>query len=256
MRLNGKTALITGGNSGIGLATAKRFVAEGAKVAITGRNPENLAAAQQELGPDALVITADATDAAAMEKVVAEIAAKFGPLDILVANAGVGGQTPLGKTTPEQFRRIIDTNLTAVFFAVQAAVGHMHDGGSVILLGSVHAKLGMPGWAAYAATKGAIRSLSRVLASELAPRRIRVNVVSPGATRTPIWGPEQNLAFVEKRIATSTPLVRLSEPEEVAGTILYLASDDASNITAEEIMIDGGATGAPAGAPIYLQPAA
>lgn len=251
MRLNGKTALITGGNSGIGLATAKLFSTEGARIAITGRNAETLEAARRELGPEALSIQADVTDVAATEAAAAEAAAKLGPLDILLANAGVGGGTPLGQTTREQFDRIIDTNLTGVFFAVQAALPYLRDGGSVILIGSVHAKLGMPGWAAYAATKGAVSSMARVLASELAPRRIRVNVVSPGATRTPIWGSPEALAFTEKRIARSTPLVRLSEAEEVAKAILYLASDDAANITAAELMIDGGATGAPAGAPIY-----
>lgn len=251
MRLNGKTALITGGNSGIGLATAKLFAAEGAKVAITGRNSETLEAARQAIGSGVMAIQADVTDVAATEAAASKAADKLGKFDILLANAGIGGGTPLGQTTREQFDRIIDTNLTGVFFAVQAALPHLNDGASVILVGSVHAKLGMPGWSAYAASKGAVQAMARVLASELAPRRIRVNVVSPGATRTPIWGPPEALAYTERRVATSTPLVRLSEAEEVAKAILYLASDDAANITAEELMIDGGATGAPAGAPIY-----
>jgi len=256
MRLDGKTALITGGNSGIGLATAKIFAAEGAKVAITGRNRETLAKAKNEIGGDVLAITADVTDTPSIEAAAAAAAAKFGKLDVLVANAGIGGSTPLGATTREDFDRIIETNLTGVFFTVQAALPYLADGASVILLGSVHAQLGMPGWGAYAATKGALQALGKVLASELAPRRIRVNLVSPGATRTPIWGPAENIAFVEKRIAGSTPLVRISEPEEVAKAALYYASDDAANVTATELMVDGGATGAPAGAPAFNAKAA
>lgn len=247
MRLDGKTALITGGNSGIGLATAKIFAGEGAHVAITGRNPETLARAKAELGSAALAFTADVTDTPSIEAAAAATAKEFGKLDILVANAGIGGFTPLGNTSRADFDKIIETNLTGVFFTVQAALPYLADGASIILIGSVHAKLGMPQWGAYAATKGALQALGKVMAAELAPRRIRVNLVSPGATRTPIWGP--NLAVVEQRIAASTPLVRLSEAEEVAKAALYLASDDSSNVTATELMVDGGATGAPAGAP-------
>jgi len=249
MRLDGKTALITGGNSGIGLATAKIFAGEGAKVAITGRNPETLAKAKAELGAAALAFTADVTDTPSIEAAAAAAAKEFGKLDILVANAGIGGVTPLGNTTRADFDRIIETNLTGVFFTVQAALPYLADGASVILIGSVHARLGMPQWGAYAATKGALQALGKVMAAELAPRRIRVNLVSPGATRTPIWGPPENLVVLEKRIAAATPLVRLSEAEEVAKAALYFASDDSSNVTATELMVDGGATGAPAGAP-------
>jgi NAD(P)-dependent dehydrogenase (short-subunit alcohol dehydrogenase family) len=256
MRLDGKTALITGGNSGIGLAAARLFLAEGARVAITGRNRETLDAAAKELGPGLLALKADVTDEASMEAALAEMQDRFGPIDVLVANAGIGAQTPLGQSTREAFDAVIATNLTGVFFTVQAALPHLADGASVILLGSVHAKLGMPGWGAYAASKGAIRSLGRVLASELAPRRIRVNLVSPGGTRTPIWGTAELLAKTEARIARSTPLARMSEAEEVARAALFLASDDAANVTAAEIMVDGGATGAPAGAPVYTGRAA
>lgn len=251
MTLHGKTAFITGGNSGIGLATARLFVAEGARVAITGRNRETLDAAAAELGPNVLALVADVTDPQAIEDAVAKTVDKFGKLDIVVPNAGVGGGTPLGSTTHEQFSRIIESNLTGVFFTVQAAAAHLNDGGAVILVGSVHAKLGMPGWAAYAAAKGGVRSLARVLASELAPRNIRVNVVSPGAARTPIWGDEAAIERVGQRIAHSVPLKRLLEPEEIAATIAFLASADAVNISGEEIMIDGALTGSPAGAPIY-----
>jgi len=230
MRLAGKTAFITGGNSGIGLATARLFIAEGARVAITGRSQATLDAAAAELGENLLAIQADVTDVAAIEQAVGEAARAFGGLDILFANAGIAGTTPLGQTTLSAFEAIIRTNLTAVFFTVQAAVPHLNDRASVVLNGSV-------------------------LAAELAPHGIRVNQVSPGAARTTIWDPmapdAAAMAQLETSLSTAIPLGRLGEAEEVARTVLFLASDDASNVTAAEIMVDGGTTGAPMGAPIY-----
>jgi NAD(P)-dependent dehydrogenase (short-subunit alcohol dehydrogenase family) len=255
MRLNGKTALITGGNSGIGLATAREFVRLGARVAITGRNQETLDEAVRELGSNVLALRADITDPAANEQAILAAAKAFGQFDIVVANAGVAGTTPIGATTAQQFERIISTNVTGVFFTVQAAAPFLRKSASVILIGSVHAVAGVPGYSAYAASKGAVRSMSRVLASELAPKGIRVNVVVPGATRTPIWSRmTQNpdaLAALEPRMARGVPSGRISEAEEIARTIAFLASDDATNITATEIVVDGGMTGAPSGAPIY-----
>lgn len=255
MRLKNKTALITGGNSGIGLATARRFVAEGARVAITGRDKTRLDAAVAELGANAIAIVADATDIAATGRAIAEIVKTFGKLDILFANAGIAGGTPLGATEPAAFEKVISTNLTAVFFTVQAALPHFNDNGSIILNGSVISVLGIPGYAAYAASKAGVRSMARVMASELSPRGIRVNVVAPGAIRTPIWGaaiatPEAEQAF-EKRIALSTPLGHIGEPDHVANMVLFLASDEAAHIQGQEIFIDGGATASPSGAPIY-----
>jgi NAD(P)-dependent dehydrogenase (short-subunit alcohol dehydrogenase family) len=255
MRLANKTAFITGGNSGIGLATAKLFVAEGAKVAITGRNRETLEAVAKELGPNAFAIVADATDVAATEKAVAKAVEKFGKLDIVFANAGISANTPVGGTALETFEAVLKTNITAVFFTVQAAVAHMNDGGSVILNGSVISVLGNPGYAAYAASKAGVRGMARVMASELSPRGIRVNVVSPGGTSTPIWNrtaptPEAVVAL-ENRVSKAIPLGRFGKPEEVAKTVLFLASDDAANIQGAEIFVDGGSTGSPAGAPIY-----
>lgn len=255
MRLTGKTALITGGNSGIGLATARSFIKQGAKLAITGRNQQTLDEAARELGPNVLALRADITDVAATERAIHTAGETFGQLDIVVANAGIGGVTPLGSTSVEQFEQVISTNLTGVFFTVQAALPFLREGSSVILIGSVHAVIGMPQWSAYAATKGAVRSMGRVMAAELSPKGIRVNVVAPGATRTPIWARlSQNpdaLAALEPRIAKTTPTGRISEAEEVANTILFLASDEATNIQAAEIFVDGGVTGAPSGAPIY-----
>lgn len=161
MRLKNKVAIITGGNSGIGLATARVFLAEGAKVAITGRNPKTLAAAVEELGGDVLALQVDVTDVAATEKAFAEAAEKLGNFDVVFANAGIAGETAVGKTTLEQFEAVVRTNFTAVFFTVQAALPHLNDGASVILNGSVHAVLGIPGYSAYAGTKGAVRAMTR-----------------------------------------------------------------------------------------------
>ena len=255
MRLENKTALITGGNSGIGLATARLFVREGAKVVITGRNATTLDAAAKEIGSNVLAVEADVTDPKAIERAVAQGIKRFGQLDIVFANAGIGGVTPVGQTTLEAFNNILQTNLTAVFFTVQAAAAHLQAGASVILNGSVHAVLGAPFYSAYAATKAGVRAMTRVLASELAPRGIRVNVVVPGGTRTPIWSnaapTPQAMDALEAKLSLGVPLGRFSEADEIAKAALYLASDDAANVTAAEIVVDGGMTGAPSGAPIY-----
>lgn len=255
MRLNGKTAFITGGNSGIGLATARRFIAEGAKVAITGRSRATLDTAAAELGPNLVAIQADLTEVQEIDRAISEAVKAFGHIDIVFANAGIGGSTPLGSTTLEAFENIIKTNLTSVFFTVQSALPHLSDRASVILNGSVLAFTGNAGSSAYAATKGAVRSMTAVFAAELAPRGIRVNQVSPGATRTPIWSerapsPEQR-AILDKHLTMGIPLGRLGEPEEIANTVLFLASDESSNVTAADIAVDGGAAGAPLGALIY-----
>jgi NAD(P)-dependent dehydrogenase (short-subunit alcohol dehydrogenase family) len=253
MRFQGKVALVTGGNSGIGLATAKRFVAEGAKVVITGRNQETLDRAVAELGPAAAAVAGDVTDIAALEEAVATAVRAFGHLDMVFANAGVSGGTPLGETTPEAFRRIIDINLLGPFLTAQAALPHLPDGASIVLNGSVHAVAGIPGSSAYAASKAGVRAMARNLAAELGPRRIRVNVVVPGATRTPIWSnraptPE---AFekLEAGFVRNILLGRIAESDEIASAVLFLTSDESRFITAAEIVVDGGFTGAPAGIP-------
>ena len=255
MRLKGKTAFITGGNSGIGLATAKLFVGEGARVIITGRDQAKLDAAVKELGSNGFGVKADAGDVAALEKAFAQAEAKFGKLDIVFANAGIAGNTPVGGTTLAAFENIIRTNLTGVFFTVQAALPHLNDNASIILNGSVISVLGLPGYAAYAASKAGVRSMARVMVSELSPRGIRINVVSPGGTRTPIWGPgiatPEAEKALESRIARSTPLGRMGEVANIANTVLFLASDEAAHVQGQEIFVDGGSTAAPAGAPIY-----
>jgi len=257
MRLANKTALITGGSSGIGLATARVFLAEGARVAIVGRRKDALDAAATSLGSDVLALQADVTDVESLEQAVATTVERFGELDVVFANAGIAEVSPLGRTSLETFEQVIRTNLTAVFFTVQAALPHLRNGASIILNGSVHAVLGVPGWSAYAAAKGGVRAMTRNLASELAPRGIRVNQVTPGGTKTPLWSPlaptADAMAALEARIARGVPLGRMSEADEVAKAALYLASDDAANVTAAEIVVDGGATGAPFGAPIHIR---
>ncbi|TCL67216.1 SDR family oxidoreductase [Rhizobium sp. BK251] len=255
MRLKNKVAIITGGNSGIGLATARVFTDEGAKVAITGRNMKTLMEAAETLGESTLPLQSDVTDVAALESAFARAAEKLGKFDIVFANAGIAAPSFLGQTSLEQFESIVRTNFTAVFFTVQAALPYLNDGASIILNGSVHTVMGVPGYSAYAGTKGAVRAMTRNLASELAPRGIRVNQVTPGGTRTPIWSPsaptEDAMSALEARLGGFSPLGRMSEAEEIAKAALYFASDDSSNVTGIEITVDGGATSAPSGAKMF-----
>jgi NAD(P)-dependent dehydrogenase (short-subunit alcohol dehydrogenase family) len=257
MKLTGKKALITGGNSGIGLATARLFIAEGAQVAITGRDPKTLDDAVAELGSNARGYRADITVAEDREQLFAALAKDFGKLDIVFANAGISGRTPTGSTDEATFENVIRTNLSAAFFTVNSAAPLLNDGGSIIFNGSVHNYLGQPGLAAYAATKGGLVSMARAIAADLAPRNIRVNVVAPGATKTPIWkrGPRASMSTeestkLEKFVSSSIPLGRWGEPEDIAKAVVFLASEDSSYINAVELMVDGGMTGDPFGAAI------
>jgi NAD(P)-dependent dehydrogenase (short-subunit alcohol dehydrogenase family) len=228
MKLAGKKALITGGNSGIGLATARLFIEEGAHVAITGRNQETLDAAVAELGPKAIGFRGDITDSKSRKAIFKQVGEKFGKIDIVFANAGIPGLTPAGSTAEELFEQIISINLTSVFFTVQDALPYLNDGGSIVLNGSVIGTLGQPGYSAYSASKAGVRALARTLAADLSPRGIRVNVVAPGATKTPIWG----------------------EADEIAKAVLFLASDDSSYVQGAELFVDGGLTGTPFGGPV------
>jgi NAD(P)-dependent dehydrogenase (short-subunit alcohol dehydrogenase family) len=259
MRLDQKTALITGGTSGIGLATARLFVAEGAQVAITGRDRQKLDAVARTLGPRVLAIQADTTDQAAMERAATTVAEKLGKIDILFANAGIAGATPVAGGSVAEFERIVRINLLGPFVAVTVAAPYLNDGASVILTGSVASVTGQPGWSAYAASKGGINAMSRVLASELSPRGIRVNVISPGPVRTPIWdfaAPTADaFAQLEQGMVRSIPLSRIGETDDVAKAVLYLASDDAAFLQATNIFVDGGMIGAPSGAPANRRPA-
>jgi NAD(P)-dependent dehydrogenase (short-subunit alcohol dehydrogenase family) len=257
MKLAVKKALITGGNSGIGLATARLFVAEGAQVAITGRDQKTLNEAVAELGPSARGYRADMTVAEDRNRLFSALAQDFGKFDIVFANAGIAGRTPTGATDEAVFENIVNTNLNGVFFTVNAAAPLLNNNASVILNGSVHNYLGQSGQAAYAATKGGLVSMARVIAADLARRNIRVNVVAPGWTKTPIWkrGPRASASAEESAkladfYSSVIPLGRWGEPEELAKAVLFLASDDSSYVNAIELVVDGGATGAPFGAPI------
>jgi NAD(P)-dependent dehydrogenase (short-subunit alcohol dehydrogenase family) len=257
MKLAGKKALITGGNSGIGLATARLFVSEGAEVAITGRDQKTLDEAVAQLGSKAHGYRVDVTVAEDRKKLFAELSKDFGKLDIVFANAGISGRTPTGTTDEAIFENVVRTNLNSAFFTVNSAAPLLNDNGSVIFNGSVHNYLGQSGLAAYAATKGGLVSMARAIAADLAPRKIRVNVVAPGATKTPIWnrGPRANATQEESAklssfVSSTVPLGRWGEPEDLAKAVLFLASDDSSYINAVEFVVDGGMTGAPFGAPV------
>src|SRR5271168_1363449 len=258
MKLAGKKALITGGNSGIGLATARLFISEGAEVAITGRDHQTLAEAVAELGSKAHGYRADLTVADDRKHLFAKLPKDFGKLDIVFANVGISGRTPTGTTDEAIFEKIVHTNLIGAFFTVNSAAPLMNDNGSIIFNGSVQNYLGQPGLAAYAATKGGLVSMARSIAADLASRGIRVNVVAPGATKTPIWKRGSRASVTEEQsakladfVSSAVPLGRWGEPEELAKAVLFLASDDSSYINAIELMVDGGVTGAPWGAPIF-----
>jgi NAD(P)-dependent dehydrogenase (short-subunit alcohol dehydrogenase family) len=257
MKLAGKKVLITGGNSGIGFATASLFIAEGAEVAITGRDQKTLDEAVAELGPRARGYRADVTITEDRKQLFSALAKDFGKLDVVFVNAGVAGRTPTGATDEAAFEDIVRINLNGAFFTVNSAVPLLNDNGSIIFNGSVHNYLGQAGLAAYAATKGGVVSMARVIAAELASRNIRVNVVAPGWTETPIWkrGPRANASEEEATkisdfYSSVIPLGRWGRADEIAKAVLFLASDDSSYINAVELVVDGGATGSPFGAPI------
>ena len=257
MKLTGKKALITGGNSGIGLATAELFVREGAQVAITGRDQKTLDEALDLLGSNARAYQADVTDPAARMKLFEELKKDFGTLDIVFANAGISGRTVAGQTDEAVFQNLIQINLVGAFLTVNSAVPLLNDRASVLFNGSVHNYLGQAGYAAYAATKGGLFSMARAIAADLAPRGIRVNVIAPGATKTPILtrGPRakqtpEEMGAAAARVASLIPLARWGEATDIANAAVFLASDDSAYITAIELIVDGGLTGAQFGAPI------
>jgi len=241
-RFTGKLAVITGGNSGIGLASAVRLKSEGAKVVITGRDEKTLAAAAAEHG--FIAIRADVGRVADIDRMYAEICAKAGRIDVLFANAGIYKGAALAETTEAFFDEIIDINLKGLFFTVQRALPHLNDGAAIILNSSVVNAKGWPGIAVYSATKAAVRSLARSFSAELLPRGIRVNAVSPGATFTPIFGRsglnKEQLDQTAAGIVKMVPAGRFATAEEVAAAVAYLASTEAAYIVGAELTIDGG----------------
>jgi NAD(P)-dependent dehydrogenase (short-subunit alcohol dehydrogenase family) len=255
MELNEKVAVITGGDSGIGFACARLFLEAGADVVIMSNNPETLGVARNELGAKVVTIEADVTDTKALGTAFAEVGRRFGHIDVLFASAGVVSPTPLEDTSSELFERILRINVAGSFYTVQAALPFLHSGSSVILIGSIVATMGIAGFGAYAASKAGLSGMARALASELTPKGIRVNTLVPGPTHTPIWSTivhtETELQALEKSLIRSIPIGRLNKAEEVARAALFLASDHSSAMQAAEIVIDGGASRAPQGAPAY-----
>jgi NAD(P)-dependent dehydrogenase (short-subunit alcohol dehydrogenase family) len=248
MKLANKIAVITGGNSGIGLATAREFIANGAKVAIFGRDRRTLDHAIVSLGSDVLAVQGDVRKLDDLARLFAEASQRFGKIDILVANAGIAKFAPIESLSEALFDELSDIMFKGTFFTVQKALPYLRDGASVILVGSADAdKLGRVGTSIYSAAKAAVRELARAMAVELLPRHIRVNVMSPGMTDTPIitreggmpgTTPEQLAAMITKTI----PLRRRGRPEEMAKAMLFLASDDSSYCLGSELMADGGLT--------------
>lgn len=243
-RLQGKTAFITGGSSGIGLATARLFQAEGARVAVTGRDPAALERARAALGPDALVLASDAGRVADIAAALEQVGRAFGRLDILVLNAGVSVALPLEHVGEAQFDALMDVNVKGAFFTVQKALPLLANPASVIATTSITNRLGSPHFSVYAATKAALRSLVQAFALELAGRGVRVNAISPGPIDTPIYDrvglPAEVVRGIKGEIARKSPSGRFGTPEEVAKVALFLASDDATYVTGEEIVVDGG----------------
>lgn len=243
-KLEGKIALVTGGNGGIGLATAKRFVSEGAYVFITGRRKPELDAAAKEIGRNVTAVQGDASKLEDLDRLFAQIEREKGKLDIVFANAGVARYAPLGNISEELFDSIFNTNVKGVLFTVQKALPLLSDGASIILNASIVGSKGFPANSVYSATKAAVRSFARTWTTDLRSRRIRVNAVSPGATDTP--GFDDLLASSEvgqerkKMISTVTPLGRLGTPDEIAKAVVFLASDDSSYVTGAELFVDGG----------------
>ena len=244
MRLEGKVAVVTGGNSGIGLAIARAFRDEGAKVAILGRDPDSLAIAASELGPEALARRGDVARLDDLVHLFREAADRFGGVDVVVACAGLYEPTPFAKVSEEDFDRTCDVNFRGAFFTVQSALPLLREGGSIVLVTSTANTAGVPGLSVYSATKAALRSLVRTLAAELQPRGVRVNAVSPGMIDTPIFdrlglSPEDR-AGLERSLGSQIPLGRFAAADEEADLVLFLASEEARYITGATVDFNGG----------------
>ena len=243
-RLKNKRALITGGTSGIGLETARQFMNEGARIAVTGRNPDTLEAARKELGSDVLIIASDASDAAAQAAVAQAVKAKFDQLDILFLNAGIADLRPVEKWDVAGFDRTFNANFKGPFFLIQALLPVFANPASIVLNTSVNAHIGMANTTVYGASKAALLSLTRTLSGELIGRGIRVNAVSPGPINTPLYSKlglsAADLKTVSTSIQSQVPAGRFGNPSEIAAAVVYLASDESAYMVGGELMIDGG----------------
>jgi NAD(P)-dependent dehydrogenase (short-subunit alcohol dehydrogenase family) len=243
-KLDGKVAVITGGTSGIGLATAERFAAEGAKVVVTGRRQPELDAAVKKIGSEAFGIRGDVSNLADLDRLYTTVKEKHGRVDVLFANAGGGEFVPLGQITEEHFDKTFAGNVKGLLFSVQKALPLIPDGASIILNASIVSIKGIEGFSVYSATKAAVRSFSRTWTVDLKARKIRVNVISPGPIETPAMDrlgvtPEKTKEF-KAGMAAAVPLGRIGQPDEIAKVAVFLASDDSSFVTGIELFVDGG----------------
>lgn len=245
-RFEGKVAMVTGGNSGIGLAAAKAFAREGAQVAVTGRDERTLKNAQKEIGSGALAIRADAARIADLDAAMAKVRDQFKRIDALFVNAGIGKFVPIAEVTEAMFDEIVTINLKGAFFTVQKALPLMARGSAVVLNASINAHIGLPGTTVYGATKAAVVNMAKTMSADLAERGIRVNAVSPGPVETPIFGragiSSEQSRQTKEWLQNQTLVKRMAEPEEIAEAVLYLSSDVSSFVVGTELVIDGGMT--------------
>jgi NAD(P)-dependent dehydrogenase (short-subunit alcohol dehydrogenase family) len=244
-RFKDKVVVVIGGNSGIGRAAAQAFAAEGAKLVITGRDAKTLAATAQEIGADVLAVRADVGDVDSNDEVLRQVRARHGRIDALFVNAGVGGFAPVPQVTPELWDQVHDVNLRGCFFAAQKMLTLMGKGGSIVFTGSIGSQLAAPANAVYAASKAGLRAVTRIFAVELVAQGIRVNMVSPGPTETPILyrnpGMDEKAAnALRQMMIANTPMKRMGTPEEIARAVLFLSSEEASFITGIDLFVDGG----------------
>jgi len=243
-KFEGKVAVITGGNSGIGLATAQQFVSEGAYIFITGRRQSELDAAVKQIGENVSSVQGDVSNLEDLDRLYAKVKEQKGMIDILFANAGVGELSLLGTITEAQFDKIFGVNVKGLLFTVQKALPLFRDGGSIILNASIGGSKGIEATSVYSASKAAIRSFARTWTAELKHRRIRINAISPGPIDTPAFNGlariREEVDQIKTNLASKVPLGRMGMPDEVAKAVLFLASDDSSFITGIELFVDGG----------------
>jgi NAD(P)-dependent dehydrogenase (short-subunit alcohol dehydrogenase family) len=244
-RFENKVAVVIGGNSGIGRAAAVAYAAEGAQVVITGRDAQTLAAVAQEIGAGTLAIRSDVADLASLDAMVQQVRERHGRIDVLFVNAGIGTFAPIPEVTPELWDNVHAVNLRGCFFAAQKALPLMGKGGAMVFTGSIGSQLGVPGNVVYASAKAGLRAVARIFAVEGLPKGIRVNMVSPGPTETPIINRNVGMDAgavdaLRQMMIANTPMRRMGEPEEIARAVLFLSSDEASFITGVDLFVDGG----------------
>jgi NAD(P)-dependent dehydrogenase (short-subunit alcohol dehydrogenase family) len=243
-RLTGKTALITGGTTGIGLATARLFIAEGARVAVIGQDAGRVAQASKELGEGALVLRADVSSRTDMAAAAARLKQEFGKLDVVFANAGIAQPMPFSDVDEDNIDRQVDVNFKGVIYTVQSMLPLMNNPSSIVLTSTTMIEKGVAGMSVYAATKAAVRSLARTLSAEFAPRGVRVNVISPGLIETPIYGklglPPEAVQEWAGQLLAKVPAARFGQADEVAKAVLFMASDDSAYMMGENVLFDGG----------------